>query len=339
MRVVFVTTMVLLCGLMMSWSAPAQATACADPPPPPAAQAAGFTRLAFCSGFDSPDEIDMRGEHCPARGPCAANKPDTFKWYRSGKPFNRPATQPSGFEVKDGIMTIWGGTAGIGLLSSFQTETGYKGFVAGPSFYAEARVRVNQFPPDDAKCHGWKEAWPSFWTMDVCHLYANCREYLEIDFFEYLECKPKGKHRDSYGAAIHDWLAIDQWGFPCGGKRGQCNAAKPDSSCRCHQKRTSNQWPPSKKGFFGDRNPAGDNRSILNLGWNDWDRAFHTVGSLVKSEDTIDMYADDVRVRQNSMTGDFKYLINEGADERYPMILGSEGWPMSVDWVRVWVKP
>lgn len=336
---ILVAAWLLLCSVVAAWNTPAQATACTDISPPPPAQAAGFTRLAFCSDFNSADEIDMAGRQCPEIGPCDAEKPHAFKWYSSGKPFNWKSTETDGFEVKNRILTIWGGTKGIGLLSSFQTETGYKGYVAGPSFYTEARIRINQFPPSGEKCHGWKKSWPAFWTMDTCHLYGNCREYLEIDFFEYLECKPNGKFRDSYGAAIHDWLAIDRWGFPCGGKRGQCRAEQPDPNCKCHQKRTSNQWPPSKTGFFGERNEFGDNRGIRNLGWIDWDREFHTVGSLVKSQETIDMYADDIRIAQNSMTGAFRYLDNEGDHKRYPLILGSQGWPMSVDWVRVWVKP
>lgn len=339
MRAVLIILGLLLAGVLSSWSAPARATACADPTPPPPAQAAGFARLAFCSDFNAADEIDLKSAQCPGRGPCEATKPATFKWYRSGKPFNWTSTEPDGFEVKDGVLTIWGGTKGIGLVSSFQTEDGYRGYAAGPSFYTEARIRINRFPPIGEKCHGGKTHWPSFWTMDACHLYGSCREYLEIDFFEYIECRADGTLRDAYGAAIHDWLAIDQWGFPCGGKRGQCSANKPDPDCRCHQKRTSNQWPKSKVGFFGERNEAGDNRSIRNLGWTDWDRTFHTVGTLVKSGETIDMYADDVRRTENSKTGAFRFLKNEGATERYPLILGSEGWPMSVDWVRVWVKP
>lgn len=305
------------------------AAACDTATPPPAALAAGYTELEFCSDFDSIDELDIASSQCPDSGSCEATKPHDKLWYLKGKPFGNTATLASEVSVADSVLTLANSGNGFGIMTAFKVSGGglYTGYVAGPSYYAEARIRINEFPPTTEACYTWKSHWPAFWSMDTCHLYQNCREYLELDYFEYLECRDGAKY-DAYGAAIHDWLALDQWGEPC--------------DPVCHTKRVSNQWAATKVGYFGDTNPAGDNRGVKDLGWFDWDRSFHTVGMFVRSQDSIDVYADDALKKTNDMKpgGQFTYMDIPDDTERYPLILGSAtDWPMDVDWVRVWVQP
>jgi hypothetical protein len=75
---------------------------------------------------------------------------------------------------------------------------------------------------------------------------------------------------------------------------------------------------------------------FIETGDADWKNKFHTVGTLWVPGKTIDYYYDDKLSTANPYT---TYPFLSGGDnQHWPVILGSDGWPMKVDCVRVWAK-
>lgn len=257
------------------------ARASAAQTPPPQAVAAGYTRLAFSDEFATADSIDIHNTGQPG-----------FKWYLA-RPFGYPPSPASTVSVADGVLTIESDNhSNMGILSTRQTGSGWDGFAVTGGAYFEASIA---FDPNVQSAV--PRGWPSFWTMDAGHLYSNSWPYIELDFFEY-DTQWKGK--DTYGAAIHDWIMV-----PAGAKL-------------THQQRTwnSKNWIARVPGV-------------------DWTR-FNTVGGLVKPGEGIDFYFNNELTLTNTYS---KYPWMAYADTQpLPVILGSDGWPMKVDWVRVWTR-
>ena len=70
----------------------------------------------------------------------------------------------------------------------------------------------------------------------------------------------------------------------------------------------------------------------------DWENSFNTVGCLWIPGIGINMYFNNaITTDQNpySRYPGFQFADNQ----HWPVILGSDDWPMKVDWVRVWQKP
>lgn len=305
-------------------------------PPPPAAAAAGYSELLFCDDFSSIATIDMDAAGCPARGkgPCASGPRAGYKWFRAGKPFNSQETAKSDIDVHDGVLTISGQTANMGILTTYWRDAGgFGGFsVKNKGAYFEAAIAFDP-PPGNwlaqsrskgGKPEKWRPGWPSFWTMDTCHLYGQCSPYMELDFFEYLSYNFVGT--DSYSGSLHRWLDLNLLSVPCKGGK---------DTPKCHQKEQSNNWSPLKTGFLGGRGLGANN--IIRVPSNtDWTQ-LNVAGMLLKQGDGLHYFFNDKAYNRNSYA-DFPWLsIADHGD--YPLILGSEGWPMRVDWVRVWGKP
>lgn len=246
------------------------------PVPPPQAIAAGFTELAFSDEFLTADGIDINNTGQPG-----------FNWYFA-RPFKYPPSPANNVSVADGVLTIdTDGHSNMGMLSIRKAGAGWDGFAVTGGAYFEASIA---FDPDVQSIH--PRGWPSFWTMGAGHLYGTESPFIEVDFFEY-DTPSAGKN--TYGAAIHDWIMA-----PTATKRN------------------------SNKSNFVAR--AGDV---------DWTK-FNTVGGLVKPGEGIDFYFNNALTLTNPYS---KYPWMAYADtEQLPVILGSDGWPMKVDWVRVWTR-
>lgn len=106
-----------------------------------------------------------------------------------------------------------------------------------------------------------------------------------------------------YIAAVHHWLDIP-------GRKPKAHVRKASNTCR--------PW-----------------NHIIDV---DADvHSMQTYGTLVRPEAEISYFFNDTLVRSNSVA---RYpWIAMAKDGRYPVILGSDDWPMTVDWVRVWVRP
>lgn len=246
------------------------------PVPPPQAIAAGFTELAFSDEFLTADGIDINNTGQPG-----------FNWYFA-RPFKYPPSPANSVSVADGVLTIdTDGHSNMGMLSIRKAGAGWDGFAVTGGAYFEASIA---FDPDVQSIH--PRGWPSFWTMGAGHLYGTESPFVEVDFFEY-DTPSAGK--DTYGAAIHDWIMA-----PTATKRN------------------------SNKSSFVARAPGVD-----------WTK-FNTVGGLVKPDEGIDFYFNNALILTNPYS---KYPWMGYADtEQLPVILGSDGWPMKVDWVRVWTR-
>jgi hypothetical protein len=320
-----------------SGGAPGSGGDCAAPPPPQAV-AAGYTTLLFCDDFSTPASIDMDAAGCPNRGPCAAAPRVGYKWFRAGKPFNYPETPREDITVRDGVLTLDSKSPNPQLITTYWREGGgFGGFsVKNKGAYFEAAVSF-PVPPESwlaankasfipgRKAAQWRESWPSFWSMDTCHLYGRCSPYMELDFFEYLSYSFAGP--DSYSGALHRWLDLTLLNKPCGSSGGLP---------QCHQKEQSNNWSVFKTGFLGDRGVRQNNIIRVPAG-TDWSGRFNVVGTLLKHGEGVYFFFNDVAYTANTYA-EFPWLsIAEQGD--YPVILGSRDWPMRVDWVRVWGKP
>jgi len=73
---------------------------------------------------------------------------------------------------------------------------------------------------------------------------------------------------------------------------------------------------------------------VPGVNWTTW----NIPGTLWKAgtKGTIDFYFNNVLKTQNPLPGSPWEL---GNNQTWPVILGSDNWPMKVDWVRVWTKP
>lgn len=108
---------------------------------------------------------------------------------------------------------------------------------------------------------------------------------------------------DDYIASIHYWLDV------------------PGRKPKEHLKKDSNNRSPS--------NHIVDVEA-------DFER-LQTYGTLVLPDKGIFYYFNNKKMKSNYL--DRYRWINMAGEGRYPVILGSDDWPMTVDWVRVWVRP
>lgn len=117
---------------------------------------------------------------------------------------------------------------------------------------------------------------------------------------DFFEYDTRWKGRDTYGAAIHDWAMI------------------PGDPKPTHQQRSwnSSNWIARAPGV-------------------DW-TAFNTVGALINPGVGIDFYFNN-KLKLTNPYSTFPWMAYADT-QKLPVILGSDGWPMRVDWVRVWTR-
>lgn len=336
--------LVLLLALVAVAAPAAVEAADCDAPPPPAAVGAGYTTLLFCDGFEDPATVDLEAAGCPPVGPCPDRGAKGFKWFRAGKPFDYPETPRAGVAVADGVLTLDNSAnANLAILTTYAREGGGFGgfstkqrgayFEAAVAFEVPPQHWLDETRPWYAPWRGrdalWRAGWPSFWSMDACHLYGRCSPYMELDFFEYLSYASHG--RNSYTGALHRWIDLELLGRPCARSR-RAGSALPG----CHQKEQSNYLSVWDKGYLGEHG-IRRNTLIEVPSDTDWAGRFNVVGMLLKRGEGLDFYFND-RVYTRNAYAEYPWLAI--ADEGdFPVILGSKDWPMRVDWVRVWGQP
>ena len=292
------------------------------PPPPPQAAAAGFTRLVFDDEFTTSATI----------APLKSNSAPGYKWYRYGK------AEPHDISVNTGAGR--GATAGAtGVLTIDNTPDIFNGVlqtVPGNATgtqrvgtwqhgYFEARI---QYSPTVTGNGGHKKGWPSFWLWAVQALSpVQGQETGECDVFE---AWPKG----SAGASSQVINTLHYW------QNGKVNAAQTELF---HTGRANVQ-----ASLIGSDEPAQPED-----GW------WHTYGCLWTSNGngsgTVQFYYDGfLIVHQRGvttfLTGTNQSLspgqisgstmgtgLNAMESDNMFIYLGTaDGWPMNVDWVRVW---
>lgn len=224
-----------------------------------------------------------------------------YKWYTNLPPWwGMTKTEPSTYDVSGSALALTGNpnTHGWGI-STKDPRTG-----SGVAFtfgYFEARISF------DPTLWSQSSSWPAFWSIDYPRPAQHYENTLaELDFFEAFD-NPALNHQVEFLGTLHEWqdnMTID---------------------------------------YFNK-----NSRQPVNVNWNNW----HTVAALWTTGQ-VSWYLDDRLLmtqsyepdgvpnplaltkggNSGSQAGIFSILDNDTMD----VILGSApGWPMRVDWVRIW---
>jgi beta-glucanase (GH16 family) len=222
-----------------------------------------------------------------------------YKWY-TRQPFGRGRTPQSDYSVADSVLTITDDNGVNFGITTMDTQTGNGS--AWNFGYFEARISSDlKTAPEMAN------GWPSFWSNSAYHLLRETPQtggtFAELDFFE----NPRN----------------DVNGFAG----------------------TINEWDKANSIHYRNANVLAH----VSVDWRQW----HTVGVLwvrgrvtwyLDGKQILDQrYSPNGRPRPSAVEQHL-YPVPSGTlspldDEKMGMqiILGSgKGWPMYVDWVRVW---
>ncbi len=152
-------------------------------PIPAAAEAAGFTKLAFSEDFDDYSGIDTSGEGKPG-----------YNFYID-RPYGLHTLTEDEYVVADSVLKL--GVHRPGCLADLCTyskkgDTGYTMQYG----YAEARIRVDW--PDET----YAGAWPAFWSIGKND--AMSKRWSDCGEIDVLEMVPiHGKTRPIYTGTLH----------------------------------------------------------------------------------------------------------------------------------------
>jgi len=223
-----------------------------------------------------------------------------YKWYVDGPIWSSGIVDPSTYSVSNSVLALSNNTWSANwMLSSFSCHGN-----VGHSFkygYFEARLRFD--PALGKKARGW----PAWWSLSTHHSRTNDpAHWAELDFFE-AYTGGKADYTGAFIGTLHDWA---------------------DDSKTHYQ--NSNNW---------QNQPTTD--------YNQW----HTYGCLWSPGKVIWYFDGVAKITQiysatappsplangtitPTPAGIFNILDND--PEGMLLILGSDEWPMYVDWVRVW---
>jgi len=288
---------------------PPQTEQCSSLRPPAVAQAAGLTKLAFCDDF-STDTVARGGPANTSPAPerdIVAGKKWTTERTGNGVTWGNPPTAASSFVFNaDGTLTVTPDRADYNwFMSSTVARNGaLKGFwlKKEPKWFAEIRWKFQKGTAGARQ--------PGFWSMDTCHLYnlpARCpgpnREYVEPDFWEYVDQNSMGLHY------YHETKAPDQGQISCGGKRPE--AAAPGE----------NVWFTAGHMFTGNQ------------------QQFTRNGATYYTRNATDTcYKPGGSVWTGSLQAGVIFDVMLNGD--YPILIGSKaGEIITIDYVAVWVAP
>jgi hypothetical protein len=310
-------------------------TACTPPNEP-----AGYTRLAFFDDFDSIATIDT-----------AATKAPGYKWYAS-QWFGFPTTPADNIRVADSVLTLGGGTPTTGTGAALETAISrpgggapyHTGTVFGGGAYFEARIAFDPADTPAANRH-----WPCFWSMSIEHVWHTANpagrqwpgqpdgyaHFAELDFFEAFTTGGRfGQDRRWYLGGIHDWsgtyVADTGWQYNIqnsGNNRFDVGSV-PDWN-RFHT--YGCLWVPQQDATPGYVRWYFDNIPGPVIYWKGPIGSPPLPGQGVAG--TPMSFTPDTAAE-----ADRTYAILD--QHRHALVLGTDyGWPMRVDWVKVWQKP
>ncbi len=140
--------------------------------------------------------------------------------------------------------------------------------------------------------------WPSFWTMAAEHFYGGQNTNFLEIDFFEYDTLQYGQPQNTYGGAIHLWAT-----------------SKVQSTNNQAHNRFLITAPPDT----------------------DWKNSFNTVGTLWAPGSHIDYYFNNTLTTDTNPYSLYPQL-QPMDNQHMPVIIGSDGWPMKVDWVRVWQK-
>lgn len=228
-----------------------------------------------------------------------ATRKQGYNWY-TDLPFNGGRTLPSAYSISDGVLTVTStGWTGNWALSSFSP-----GGNVGHSFqygYFEARMRF------DPALGPRSEGWPAFWSLSTAHTVTNDKtHWAELDFFE-AYTGGHAAYSDAFVGTVHDWAKGSTVHF-----------------------QNSNNWQPRPGVDYSQWHVYG---CLWKPGQVTW--YFDGVPLMTQNYSAEGMPAPPVKTPLNAQHGVFHILDSEVGG--MALVLGSSpGWPMQVDYVRVW---
>ena len=268
--------------------------------PPDVAANAGYTDLAFHDDFTSMASIDRY-----------ATGEEGHLWYADRPWVPGAVTSPGVIDVSDGVLTLnedqERGSWGLGTVSPKSR--------AGRTFqhgYFEARLWFDPTLGPKAA------AWPAFWSLPTSQIFGTTApHHVEIDFFEAYH-EPHGPYSGQFAGTVHDFTHSDS-----------------DSS--------SSSWQ--------NTNNVSSSAPLTRAGWHEYGCLWQP-GHLSWYLDGVQMvgvtYGADIRPScevMNPQTGTVArpmgmFSVADDRDARVAIILSAgRGWPLKVDWVRVWSEP
>ena len=287
-----------------------------DTPIPAAAEAAGFTKLAFADDFDDLSNIDFSGEG-----------KEGYLWY-ADRPFKMPDMKETDFSFPEESVVHMAPemcSPLIGISSySAKSNTGYTVQYG----YLEARIRV-KIP---GKAYNKKtHCWPAFWTLSKKNWMNEHFDHAgEIDVIEMVAIH---EGQPIYTGTLHDWHRQ----YDENGKRVKDQYASNlvnstgyndyfdyiDEEWHTY----ALLWEPGHVAWYWD------NKLMHSTRFNEWDLPQF-------------FYRDDPTPLPRLEHRDPKWesRVWKGAYhvfENDPQVvtLGCRGaWPMDIDWVRIWEK-
>ena len=311
--------------LMLALVLPALDIKAQTPAPPAPAVAAGFTNLVFDDEFTTSTTI-APANTTPASG---------YNWYRHGE------VEPDDLAVNPGAGS--GATAdATGVLTINNTPDVFNGVLqtvpanatgaqrAGTwqHGYFEARI---QYLPTVSGHGGRKNGWPSFWLWAVQALSpAQGQRTAECDIFEALPLGTAGASSQAINT-MHNWENSRDYA-------AQSNLFNTGS----------NNLQVSLVGSTASAQPT--------------DGAWHTYGCLWTSNGngsgTVQFYYDGFLIVHQGGVTTFLTGTNQSlapgqisgstigtaltameSDNLFIYLGTAQGWPLNVDWVRVWQGP
>jgi hypothetical protein len=214
-------------------------------------------------------------------------------------PFGFPTLPASAIVVANGAVTINPTQNWQNLWTINGVDSPWRGFAATGGAYFEASIK---FDPDWGRVHG-NNGWPSFWTTAAEHMYGGLgTNYFETDFFEFLpDFWPSAQNQ--YAQTLYQWdnNQYDSW---------------------------HNDWG---KVVVNTPTPASH-----------WLNSWNIIGCLwvTGSSGYIDGYFNNQLTTARNAYSDHPEFFDIANTQHWPIIIGTApGWPLSIDYVRVWQKP
>ena len=283
-------------------------------PIPAAAEAAGYTKLAFCEDFDDYSGIDMSGEGKPG-----------YNFY-TDRPYGKHPLAADELEISDSVLLLKPHSDGCLADLPTYSKKGDTGYTMQYG-YAEARIRMDM--PDE----NYTKGWPCFWSIGKSDaLGKGWKECGEIDVLEAVPIH--NKKRPIFTGTLHNH------------KRNYDEEGKllPKNSVASNMVNATGYndyfdyidtdwhtyavlWEPGHVSWYMD------NKLMHSVRYNEWDRpqCFYrdSPTPLPNIEERLPQLAD--RVWKGA------YHIFENDPQVF--FLGCrEDWPLYCDWVRIWEK-
>lgn len=222
-----------------------------------------------------------------------------YNWY-TDLPFHGGRTLPSAYSILNGVLTV----SSTGWTANWALSSFSPGGNVGHSFqygYFEARMRFD--PALGPKSQGW----PAFWSLSTSHTVTDdLTHWAELDFFEAYT----GGHAPYTGAfvgTIHDWAK--------------------DSTLHYQNK---NNWYPQPVVDYSQWHTYG---CLWQPGQVTW---YFDGVPLITQKYFADRPPDPPTKSQVPVQNGVFHILDSEVGGMTLILGSSPGWPMQVDYVRVW---